>query len=133
MPSLSFVLPADVALLHTPPPNRRFLAHFPPTIVTVPQYFPSLRGGRQMPGQSAPPCFGSQSSRGSSTQVYVGSSHGLPTKPPHSPPGVTQIQGSMQTVPARQRTLAQVTAALACAVGDRVSYWLCEGVGVLRG
>lgn len=45
------------------------------------------RLGTQMPGQSAPPCFGSQSSFGLSMQTSLAPSHGVPRKPPHAAPG----------------------------------------------
>lgn len=38
------------------------------------------------PGQSAPPCIGSQSSLGSSMQTSSSLSHGVPRKPPHGAP-----------------------------------------------
>ena len=40
----------------------------------------------QTPMQSLPPCFGSQSSRGSSMQVWFGSSQGVPRNPPQASP-----------------------------------------------
>ena len=44
------------------------------------------RLGTQMPGQSAPPCFGSQPSFGLSMQTSPAPSHGVPRKPPHAAP-----------------------------------------------
>lgn len=42
--------------------------------------------GTQTPKQSAPPCFGSQSSLGLSTQTSPGPSQGNPAKPPQGAP-----------------------------------------------